>query len=119
MTTQITQYNAQTELQLAWPLPATQQARAYLTWNEWTALQAASVARAQGCPLATSTQNQREIVARLDRRVATRLTWPLPATLASNARLSWAAWLEAQSRKPVAAQEDISEEVAAADQTAA
>jgi hypothetical protein len=118
MTTQTTQYNAQTQPQLTWPLPATREADAHLTWNEWTALQTASIARMQEHSLAAPTQNRREIVARLDRRMATRLTWPLPATLAPNARLSWAAWLEAQSRQPVATRADIAEE-APADESAA
>jgi len=92
-----------------WPLAPTQEAHAHLTWTEWTARQAASVAHTQRPAYASFTLDQRDVVAHLDRRTATRLTWPLPATQSPNARLSWGAWLDAQSRKPSAARPDAFE----------
>ncbi|HEX3269927.1 MAG TPA: hypothetical protein VHR15_04700 [Ktedonobacterales bacterium] len=94
---------------LAWPLPPTQEAHAHLTWTEWTAQQAASVTHTRRQAPASFTLDQRSVVAHLDRRTATRLTWPLPATQSSNARLSWAAWLDAQSRKPATTRPDAFE----------
>ncbi|HEY7021853.1 MAG TPA: hypothetical protein VH349_12100 [Ktedonobacterales bacterium] len=102
-----TQSNVQT--QLAWPLPPTQEAHAHLTWTEWTAQQAASASRTQRQAAASFTLDQRGVVAHLDRRTATRLTWPLPATQAPNARLSWVAWLDTQSHTPSAARPDAFE----------
>jgi hypothetical protein len=99
-----TQSNVQT--QLDWPLPATQEAHAHLTWTEWTARQTASASRTQRQASASFTLDQRGVVAHLARRSATRLTWPLPATQLPNAHLTWLEWLDAQSRKPSAARPD-------------
>lgn len=92
---------------LTWPLPATREAHAHLTWAEWTAQQAASDTRRK---LQVPALDQHRPIARLDRTATARLTWPLPATLLPNARLSWAAWLDAQSRKPLVAREDATEQ---------
>jgi hypothetical protein len=93
----------------AWPLAATQEAHAHLTWAKWTSQQSESVAHTRRQASASFTLDERGAVAHLARRTATRLTWPLPATQAPNARLSWAAWLDAQSRKPSAARSDAFE----------
>ena len=55
-----------------WPLAATQEAHAHLTWTEWTARQAASVAHTQRPASASFTLDQCGVVAHLDRRTATR-----------------------------------------------
>jgi hypothetical protein len=102
----------------AWPLPPTQEAHAHLTWTEWTARKTASIAYTQRQASASFLQDQRGVVAHLDRRTATRLTWPLPAAQAPNARLSWAAWLDAPSRKTLVARQGAAEE-ATADESAA
>jgi hypothetical protein len=112
-----TQSNVQTPL--AWPLPATQEAHAHLTWAEWTARQTASIAYTQRQASASFMLDQRGVVAHLGRRSATRLTWPLPATQASNARLSWVAWLDAQSGKPATARQGAFERPVETAQTAA
>jgi hypothetical protein len=104
---------------LAWPLAATQEAHAHLTWTEWTARQTASVAHARRQASASSALIQRAVVAHLARRTATRLTWPLLTTQSPNARLSWAAWLAAQSRTPSAARPEDFEQAVEAAQTAA
>ena len=122
MTTQRDGQNeVQAQLQPSWPLSATLEAHAHLTWAEWTA-QEASVALTKRQEPAFPATNQRSLVARLDRSLdrstAERLTWPLPATLLPNARLAWAASLDAQSRQLVAMPEEIAE-VAMVDESAA
>jgi len=112
-----TQSNVQT--QPAWPLPATQEPHAHLTWAEWAAQQATNIVHAQDQALTFPALDQRSIGARLDRRAAERLTWPLPATQAPNARLSWAAWLDAQSGRAVTTRQDAVEQAVEAEQTAA
>jgi hypothetical protein len=103
-----TQSNVQT--QPAWPLLPTQEAHAHLTWTEWTAQQAASLTRTSYAPSTAPAPVHRALVARLDRRAATLPTWPLPATLLPNARLSWAAWLDARSRKPSVVRQEAAEQ---------
>jgi hypothetical protein len=65
------------------------------------------------------TLDQLDLIARLDRRATSGISWPLSATLLPNARLSWAAWLDAQSRQAVATRQDAFEQAVEAQQTAA
>jgi len=107
-----TQRDIQTQPQANWPLPPTLETHAHLTWAEWMVQQATNLGNPHIQALTFSAPNQRERVARLDRRTATRLTWPLQATLTPNARLSWAAWLDAQSRGPDVVRQDAIAQVA-------
>jgi len=107
-----TQRDIQTQPQANWPLPPTQEAHAHLIWAKWMVQQATNLGSAQNQALTFSAPNQRERVARFERRTATRLTWPLQATQAPSARLSWAAWLDAQSRGPDVVRQDAIAQVA-------
>jgi hypothetical protein len=77
-------------------------AHAHLTWAAWTERQARQIASAQyPAPMALG---QKTLLKSVEYDTSARLTWPLPATLLPNARLTWTEWRAAQSKGLTASQ---------------
>jgi hypothetical protein len=99
-TTLGTTRNTITPRPFAWPLAPTKHPHAHLTWAEWTAQQAATIAserRVVHMAPVRALSAQRSPVTAFERGSTPLPVWPLPATQLPNAHLTWAVWLDVQA----------------------
>lgn len=98
--TLVTIRNTITPSPFAWPLAPTKQPHAHLTWAEWTAQQAATIASWR-CVVhmapAQALSAQRNPVTAFERGSTPLPVWLLPASQLPNAHFTWAVWLDVQA----------------------
>lgn len=93
--------------QSIWPLPATKAPNAHLTWAEWVAMQAMMRLRERHERVVQTPPIQPDAATFPNHVALAGPVWPLPATQAPNACLTWAEWLEAQASGATAREPEL------------